>query len=61
MGVGVLVAVAVGVGVKVGTGVDVGVGVAGANPGKEQAWRRSTSDNMVKSNFFMKRTIHGRR
>jgi hypothetical protein len=60
MGVGVLVEVAVGVGVEVGMGVEVGVRVAGAKPGRLQAWRRSTSINMVKSSFFMERTIHGR-
>jgi len=60
MGVGVLVEVAVGVNVEVGIGVDVGVRVTGAKPGRLQAWSRSTSIDMVKSSFFMKRTIHGR-
>jgi len=60
MGVGVLVEVAVGVGVELGIGVELGVGVAGANPGRLQAWMKNTSIIMVKSGFFIKRTIHGR-
>jgi hypothetical protein len=36
------------------------VEVGGANPGKEQAWIESINANIIRSSFFMERTIHGR-